>query len=130
MDEHEESISIIDAGEDDLSEKIRESGNGIILFFATWDQYSKKSLRILPKLAAEYKGKLRFIRVEMSAEDDYGGVRMTNPRIRNIIGIERYPKWGIFQNGFLNTSSLVLSAKDENGQLLDVQKLIHELSVE
>lgn len=126
-EENEESKNIVDAGDGNLGAKIGKMKTGVVLFYATWCWHSKIALRLLPKLAKEY-GNLGFIRVSISEEESDGFRKIVAPKTRKSLGIERYPQWTVFQKGIVDVN-LIVSEKDEEGQLADVRELLGRIGI-
>lgn len=128
MDEDNKELrNIIDAGDGNLGAQIGKIKTGVVLFYATWCWYSKIALRLLPKLAKEYNN-LGFIRVSISEEESDGSRKIIAPETKKSLGIERYPQWAVFQKGIVDIN-LIVSEKDEEGQLADIRDLLGRIGI-
>ena len=128
MDEDNRELrNIIDADDGNLGAQIGKMKTGIVLFYATWCWHSKIALRLLPELAKEYET-LGFIRVSISEEESDGSRRIVAPETKKSLGIERYPQWTVFRKGIVDIN-LIVSEKDEKGQLADVRELLDRIGI-
>jgi len=111
--------------EEELYEKMKhQSIPFVVIFYASWCPKSKQLLEIVPEIIQKYQEKVKFLKIEVEGKKKG---EITSRKIHDFCKIKDYPVISLFYLGIF--LGMVLSQKDRDGQIGDLERIIQNASV-